>query len=258
MALGKTCGFLNQPVVFLAMGVMPTQPNRIQRLIFPRLLRQVLAVVISQGDKEILEGFLPGQEILYVPFGVDQDYWRPEPAPDSSNYVLAIGNDRNRDWETLVAAWSADFPPLKIVTTLPVPAGPPNVEVIRGDWREQVLCDNEIRRLYQGACLVVVPLHETSQPSGQSVCLQAMACGKAVVLSEISGLWDRNLMVDRETVMLVPPANAKALGDAIRELIADAALRERVGTNGRRVIEENLNVDVMAEALAAVLERAIG
>lgn len=59
------------------------------------------------------------------------------------------------------------------------------------------------------------------------VALEASAAGKPVVASDIGGL--RDIVVDGETGLLVPPEDRVALVEALRRLIADGALRERLG-----------------------------
>jgi glycosyltransferase involved in cell wall biosynthesis len=147
------------------------------------------------------------------------------------------------------------MPVLKIVTNLPVPAGPSNIEIIHGDWRAQVLTDEAIRDLYQAARFVVVPLRDTVQPSGQSVCLQAMACGKAVIVSDIAGLWNRELMIDGETLLLSPPGDVVALRDRVMRLVTNADLACRLGQAGRRVVETHLNTGSLADSLLTIVEQ---
>lgn len=259
LAVAKALGLLKKPVVLIAMGLIPPFAGWWQKFLYRHLVQQIKIVSISKGETEYLKKMFPCLPISYVPFGVDQSYWVPniQKKPEGSGYVLAIGNDLARDWQTLVNSWHPAFPMLKIVTSLTVPEYPKNIEVIKGDWRSQLLSDNQIRKFYQEALFVVVPLHETIQPSGQSVCLQAMACGRAVVMSEISGLWDRELIRDGENVLLVPPADADALGAALSRLISDAELRERIGRRGREIIESNFNTMAMAESLRHVLEKVV-
>jgi len=64
------------------------------------------------------------------------------------------------------------------------------VELLSGDWKESILSDIEIRKLIQKSRLVILPLKKTFQPSGQSVALQTMACGKPVIISKTDGFWD--------------------------------------------------------------------
>jgi glycosyltransferase involved in cell wall biosynthesis len=253
LAFGRTIGLVRAPVLLLVMGLMPKPPGPIKRRIFAWLLRNVRLVCISTAEQTYLGKLFPHEPIAYVPFGADAAFWVPADEP-TGGYVLAIGNDPMRDWRTLVSAWSDDLPPLKIVTSLPVPAGASNIEVIRGDWRAQVLSDEAIRGLYQGARFVVVPLHDTVQPSGQSVCLQAMACGRAVIVSDIAGLWNRDLMVDGETVLLSPPGDAEGLRSRVMRLTENPDLAARLGRAGRQVVETHLNTKTLASSLAVAAQ----
>ena len=252
LGIAGMLGIIKERVLLLGMGLISIDSGSWQRRLYRMVTRHLFLVSISRSEQSFLSNVLR-QPVAYLPFGVDKDFWSPSTAV-AGGYVLAIGNDRNRDWETLVNAWNASLPPLKIVTSLPVPSAPPNVEVIRGDWRENLLSDEDVRDLLRGARFVVVPLRDTIQPAGQSACLQAMACGKAVILTNISGIWDRDLMIDGQSVLLTPPRDASALAERVRNLADDPALAEQIGAAGRKVIEEHLNSDAMAHALEVILE----
>ncbi|HZQ38043.1 MAG TPA: glycosyltransferase, partial [Dehalococcoidia bacterium] len=55
----------------------------------------------------------------------------------------------------------------------------------------------------------------------------AMAAGRPVIASNIGGLPD--VVAHGETGLLVPPGDVAALAAAMRRLLADASLRERMG-----------------------------
>lgn len=258
LGLLKRLGLLRSRVLFLAMGLAePDTPSR-WRAVFRWVLRDVTVVALAEQDARLLSEVLR-RSLPYVPFGVDKDYWTPAPQAEDGGYVLSIGNDRHRDFATLVAAWRPEFPPLKIVTHLPVHAYAANVEVIRGDWHSQALSDAEIRELVRQARFVVLPIRNTVQPSGQSAALQAMACGKAVLVTDYPGLWNRETMVDGETcVLLGPPGDAEALARTVARVVATPGLVERVGTAARRVVEDRLNTEAMAADLRTQMERSLG
>jgi glycosyltransferase involved in cell wall biosynthesis len=65
--------------------------------------------------------------------------------------------------------------------------------------------------------------------------VEAMAGGLPVVATEVSGT--RQVMVDGETGLLVPPGNAARLARAIALLLADPARAALMGAAGRRRIE---------------------
>jgi glycosyltransferase involved in cell wall biosynthesis len=59
------------------------------------------------------------------------------------------------------------------------------------------------------------------------VALEAAAAGKPIVATATGGL--RDIVVDGETGLLVPPEDREALAAALRRLIGDAELRQRLG-----------------------------
>lgn len=237
------------------MGLLPLGSSRLSRLRTGWALRRSTALAISRAEAIHLGRTLPSMDLRYAPFGVDDGFWRPgtEERPAGEPYAVSIGNDQHRDFGLLARAWSPDLPLLRIVTRLPVPTSAGRVVVHAGDWRDQVYTDAEIRALLQGAAFVVIPLRETIQPAGQSATLQAMACGKAVILTETSGLWDPAVMRHEATCLLVRPGDPESLASAARRLAADAALAERIGQAARKAVEENFTTRHMAGALESAL-----
>ena len=76
---------------------------------------------------------------------------------------------------------------------------------------------------------MVVPVKDVPQPSGQSVTLQAMATGRAVVLSRTRGLWAPAELRDGGNVMLVPPADPVELAHTVNLLLDDRARATALG-----------------------------
>ena len=95
---------------------------------------------------------------------------------------------------------------------------------------------DELLRLYERAAVVVCP----SLREGFGVsCAEAMAHGRPVVASAVGGL--RDLVVDGESGLLVPPGDAQALHDALVRLLGDAELRSRLGAAARTRAAEHFS-----------------
>jgi phosphatidyl-myo-inositol alpha-mannosyltransferase len=88
--------------------------------------------------------------------------------------------------------------------------------------------DAEKAQLFKTADVFVSPA--TGRESFGIVLLEAMAAGTPIVCSDIHGY--KGVVQRGRQAILVPPRDAKALAGAISDVLADAALRERMGAAG--------------------------
>ncbi len=187
-------------------------------------------------------------------FGVDTDFWVPKTKGDE-NYVLSVGSDRNRDYDTLTSL-STNIP-IKILTKLPIIIqSNKNIELIKGNYFNSPVTDLVLRDMYQKALMVVVPVHDVYQPSGYSVTLQAMSCGKAVILSDFKGLWDRNLFVSNKNCILVPPNNPIELKKAIDKINLDCDLRNEIEKSARETAKKYFNLQRMNSGIKNIINNS--
>lgn len=82
------------------------------------------------------------------------------------------------------------------------------------------------------------------------VILEAMSSNRPVVATNIPGC--REAVVDEETGILVPPHNPEALAQALGRLIANPALRARMGAAGRERVMTYFSDEVVCEQTLAV------
>jgi glycosyltransferase involved in cell wall biosynthesis len=102
--------------------------------------------------------------------------------------------------------------------------------------------------LMQAMDIVILP---SVSKEGLGLCLvEASALGKAVIGSDAPGI---NEVIDSgRTGLLVPPGRADALAEAIDSLLADAALRERMGQAGRKRVADIFTLDKMVAQTEAL------
>jgi glycosyltransferase involved in cell wall biosynthesis len=93
------------------------------------------------------------------------------------------------------------------------------------------------------------------EPSGL-VALEAMAMGKAVIASRTGGLPE--IVVHGETGMLVATGSVADLERALSALMADAALRTRLGEAGRRRVAEHFSPQAVVPRFEALYETVVG
>ena len=79
--------------------------------------------------------------------------------------------------------------------------------------------------------------------------VEALACGVPVVASDVSGV--REIVGEGEFAggVIFPPENAPALTNSLHRLITDIELARRMGSAGRRRVEELFSLEVVGEQL---------
>jgi glycosyltransferase involved in cell wall biosynthesis len=257
LAIWKGLGFLQAPIVGIHCGHVnfPYAGARLRSTV--RALRRQEIVLFADAERaETIRQFeVDPRRVHANSFGVDTEFWTP--AAVSRDYVLAVGNDGRRDYATLVSAVADMNVTVKILTARPLPEPlPRNVEHLRGTWHTPAVTDEELRDLYRHALLVVVPLEDAIQPSGQSVALQAMACGRPVLLSSTRGLWTGDDFQDGRDFLLVEPSSPPALRLAIQRLLDDPTLREQIGVSARGAVAQHGRIGAFAERLQTILTAA--
>ncbi|MFQ5856388.1 MAG: glycosyltransferase family 4 protein [Anaerolineae bacterium] len=251
LALLKRAGLLRSRLIYISQGlsdrVEKHGPDRWLARGYRRLLQAVEELVtLSPGARAGLATWLgiPEGRIRLLPFGIDHEFWRNTAPPGTpGGYIVSVGSDAGRDYATLLAV-AGDLP-LHIVTRLPLAlAGRPTV------IHTSEHSARELRDLYSGARFVVIPLHDRSQPSGQSAALQAMACEKAVIVTRTRGWWGEGVLRDGEHCVLLPPGDVAALRQAMQQLWADPRACTCMGERAREAVAAHFGEARMAAAVA--------
>jgi glycosyltransferase involved in cell wall biosynthesis len=105
--------------------------------------------------------------------------------------------------------------------------------------------------LFREADLYALP---TRADSHAIATLEAMAMGLPVISTPVGGVVD--VIEDGATGFLVAKDDRAALADRLRRLVADRALRLRMGMAGRQRVERRFNAETIAAAVVDLLKRA--
>jgi len=144
-------------------------------------------------------------------------------------YLLYFG-DVTEDkgvWELAEAHRMLDDPPPLVLIGrcyIDELASRPGVHVM-GTWPHELAIEALRRSLFSVAPSL------WPEPFGL-VALEAAAAGKPIVATATGGL--RDIVIDGETGLLVPPEDREALAAALQKLISDAGLRERLGAGAKQ------------------------
>lgn len=87
------------------------------------------------------------------------------------------------------------------------------------------------------------------------VCLEAMACGKAVVVSDAGGLPE--MVRHGETGLVFPAGDARALAERTASIAASGELRKRLGNAARRYVERHCSLPGIYEKTMELYQVAL-
>jgi glycosyltransferase involved in cell wall biosynthesis len=231
----------DQTLVLVLVEVSSLEAVALRRL---GLHTQITAIVVDGGTPQVerLRSFgVPERKLHFFHQRVDERFWRCSDEPEP-RLICAVGQGRDHQTLALAVAGSkleVEVAAGSMVSTPAVEASvaaaaaiswPPNVR-----FRANVGYP-ELRRLYARSRFVVVPLHDVAFDAGATAITEAMAMGKAVIVSKIRGQVD--IVRDGETGIYVRPDDPRALREAIDFLADNPVEAERMGGAGRALVEK--------------------
>jgi glycosyltransferase involved in cell wall biosynthesis len=125
---------------------------------------------------------------------------------------------------------------------------PPNVDHV--PWVEYERLPGEIRGA--GCALGIFGTTAKAQRVIPNKAFQAIACGAPLITADTPAA--RELLVDGESALLVPPGDDGALAAAIRSLAEDAELARRLAAGGRAAYERAASEAVLGRRWRSLIE----
>jgi starch synthase len=241
-------------------------------------------IAVSEGmRRDVLDCYpaLDPARVHVVHNGIDTGFYHPDPGrdavrsagvdPDRPSVVFVGRITRQKGLGHLVAAAHDIDPAAQIVLC----AGAPDTPEIAAEtaaavaelsaarpgvvWVRRMLPTAEIRQLLSAATVFVCP--SVYEPLG-IVNLEAMACGTAVVASDVGGIPE--VVADGETGLLVHyDAHAEAefrsgLANAVNALLADPARAAAMGATGRARAERDFAWPQAAARTVEIYRSCVG
>jgi glycosyltransferase involved in cell wall biosynthesis len=216
-----------------------------------RRIDRILVHSESQAEQLVRVGITAGK-VHVVPYGVDTSFWAPLDVPEE-RLIVAAGRE-HRDYATLAAACVSE--PVRVFVTGASGHSPTAHRTEPLSWPDNVdrgqVSFLELRHLYARASIVVVPLLPTDFPAGVTAVLEAMAMGKAVVVTATHGL--RGVVEDGVTGVLVPAQDVHALRSVVQRLVAQPAERAALGRAARQAVVDHGSLDGYVQHLVDNLQ----
>lgn len=224
-----------------------------QRVFKYLVARSAGIVTVGKEETDRLKVLFPKlrDRIVYIPFGVDLDFFSPREVPDTGT-VLAVGFDPDRDWKTLVEAVRGTDLSVVIATRPSRLAGielPPNV-------MQKTFSQQELIEAYASAQTVVIPMDTSkgvNDAMGCSTLFEAMSMARPIVGTNTHTF--ASYITDGENGLLVPERDPVALREALLRVANDRELRSHLGTNARRYAQEYLDVVMLTKRLASFMKQ---
>jgi glycosyltransferase involved in cell wall biosynthesis len=267
LVLLARAGLIRRPLVYAAIG-LPERLAGLRRSRVRRTYAEALAtadtiLAYSRHEAERIESwiadFVPPPRVDFVPFGVDTSFFRPARDGTPELDVVSVGADPRRDFplHVQVASHRPEWR-VRIVTTADRARSlgrlPANTSV------ETDLPFRELPERLAAARVVALPVQDNSYSGATTVLLQAMAAARPVVVSRTEAIAHGYGLADRDNCRLVEPGDARALEQAVGELLADREAAASLGARARETVERSFSwqryADAVHDALAAAAGRA--
>jgi glycogen synthase len=228
-----------------------------------------VVAVSAQSRGEILAHFnIPPERVVVIHNGIDLKTWNPSPAVDTrraygieGDYILFVGRaSRQKGMVHLLEAMKHVEPGVRLVCCASA-ADTPEVErevaakvkeTPRCLWINTFLREEQYIELYSHCAVFACP--SVYEPFG-IINLEAMACERPVVASAVGGIPE--VVVPGKTGFLVPPADPRALADALNCVLRDRALARRMGLAGRRRAEDRFSWTAIADKTRRMYEELL-
>jgi L-malate glycosyltransferase len=220
-------------------------------------------IAISHEVEEELLGYgFSQKQILRIPNGVDTEFFQPRVRAEESGKLrfLLVGRRQPQKGVDLL---------LKAIQTLKLSGLEDKFEVkLCGsdnsdyDYRSMAKelgvahlvnflpFHKDMRNIYQEAQSFILP----SRGEGLSnALLEAMAMGLPVIATRVSGTPD--VVRNEKDGLLISPESSDALAEAMKRIIFDPALRQQLGQNARRRVEDEFSMEHVARQYSDLYAR---
>jgi len=188
-----------------------------------------------------------------IPNGIDLDLYKPATFRPHENIVLGMQGRlvSTKDHATLLQALALlkkDHPELNLKLVIAGEGACKNSlmkQAAELQVSETVLFAGQLdeKSLVDYLQGLDIYIHASFGETMSTAIMQAMACGKTIVASDVPGI--SNMIKHNENGLLVSPGRPEEMGKALFRLISDKALQERLGSGALQYAQERFSNQAM-------------
>ncbi len=238
--------------------------------------RTALKLLLKSADRIIMarESYLSPflgdyrDKISVIPVGIDVMAFRPLEVPQKGDIFFLSILDKYHSYKGLEHLFKA----LKILKR-----EQPNVKLVVGGSGSMIkyylkladslglkrnvrfvghISKNQLLEYYNGCRLFVLPSTDPAREGFGMVLLEAMACSRPVITTDIAGM-ARDIKKNAAG-LVVSRGNEEELADAMGCVLKEKDLAFRMGTFGRKLVEEKYSWNVVAKRIERVYKDLLG
>lgn len=197
--------------------------SRLRRRLYARLIVGAdLLTMHSPENLKLARALFPMCRCELILFGIRGEWQRVRERRAARHpiRIVSLGNDRHRDWPTLIDAVGGREDCVLRIASANVPSAlvrkAPNIAIVRPRNNAELIA------LYDWADIAVVAIRPNLHASGITVVEEATLCGVPVICTDTGGL---GAYFSDDEIACVPPQMPQAIRDRIGALAADDAMR---------------------------------
>ena len=214
-------------------------------------------IFVGKGEYDFAQKNFPdwSEKYFFLPFSVDQDFWKSNKNTQNKKEILFLGNDLNRDFEFAynLGKNMDKYSFIFVSNSFSKYKKHKNIQILDSNWLEGGITDIDIRNIFEKSACTIVPLINTIQPSGQSVSLQSMSMNVPVIITKTNGFWDYDTFENNQNIIFAEKNDIKLWESLIENLFKDNSLYGNLIMNAKKTMEDDYNQDKLFKKFLKII-----
>ncbi len=234
------------------------------RIFLPLILKKAGRIIITRTHypSPLLRSFT--HKLIHIPPGVNTEHFRPGDYPKIGDLFFLSVLDEYHKYKGIDTLFSAiqylksSFPGMQVIVG--------GSGVLRDHYEKMTqemgissnvlfagyVPDSDLPRYYCGTSVFVLPSTDPTREGFGLVLLEAMACGRPVIATDIAGMADD--IREYGSGLIIPRSSPEFLADAIRKCLRSPDETAAMGRAARKLIEERYDWKIIAAQIEEVYD----